>query len=376
MHAGLVQSSAIAFDSGRDGGDMGPRNDHIPGITALRALAALSVVVAHALSTGAAIRGTPIEQVMTVPFGAIGVLIFFVISGYVIGLTRRSPPWEFAIRRMIRIYPPFWIACIVAFVGIKASGGDAHFYKSDWRMLSLIPTTRLNGTLGIPYWTLLFEVAFYAAACVVFSLKLGDRTLSLVALVWIGAILLSLGHFAAHPPELVGAFLLLSPYSMFFAVGLLVCLNEQSLLRANAGLLVIAVFLLASLAEAISPLPPLHLLAPSSANLLLATGIGLIVHLMSRIQFAPRVVLALGNSSYGLYLLHIPVMYVLLPLVRGTVLAEFYYLPYIVMFAVPLAIGVAFGLIEFRMHAWLLARMCSVFVASGTPRPVTPPVMS
>ena len=343
----------------------------------MRAFAALSVVVAHALSTGAAIRGTPIEQVMTVPFGAIGVLIFFVISGYVIGLTRRSPPWEFAIRRMIRIYPPFWIACIVAFVGINAAGGDAHLGISDLRTLSLIPTTRLNGTLGIPYWTLLFEVAFYAAACVVFSLKLGDRTLSLVALVWIGAILLSLGHFAALDSTAVpGVFVLLSPYSMFFAVDLLVCLNEQSLLRANAGLLVLAVFLLASLAEAISPLPPLHLLAPSSANLLLATGIGLIVHLMSRIQFAPRVVLALGNSSYGLYLLHIPVMYVLLPLVRGTVLAEFYYLPYIVMFAVPLAIGVAFGLIEFRMHAWLLARMCSVFVRSGTPRPVTssPPV--
>lgn len=355
---------------------MGPRNDHIPGITALRALAALSVVVAHALSTGAEIRGTPIEQVLTLPFGAIGVLIFFVISGYVIGLTRHSPTREFAIRRLVRVYPPFWIACFIAFVGIKASGGDAHFYKSDWRMLSLIPTTDINGSLGIPYWTLIYEVAFYTAACAVFSLKLSERTLSLAALIWIGAILLSLGYFAAHPLELVGAFLLLSPYSMFFAVGLLVCLNEQWLLRANAGLLVIAVFLLASLAEAISPLPPLHAITPSSADLLLATAFGLIVHLMSRVRFVPRSVLALGNSSYGLYLLHIPAMLVLMPLIRGTLLAEFYYLPYVVMFAVPLAFGVAFGLIEFRMHAWLAARMRSVFVASGTPRPVTPPVMS
>jgi len=338
----------------------------------LRAFAALSVLVAHALSEGAAIRGTPIEQVVTIPFGAIGVLIFFVISGYVIGLTRRSPPREFAIRRMIRIYPPFWIACIIAFVGINAAGSEAHLGNSPLRTLLLIPSTRLHDTLGIPYWTLLFEVAFYAAACVVFSLKLGDRMLSLVALVWIGAILLSLGHFAApEATALPGVFVLLSPYSMFFAVGLLVCLNEQSLLRVNAGLLVLAVFILASLAEAISPLPPLQWLAPSSANLLLATGIGLVVHLMSRIRFAPSVVLALGNSSYGLYLLHIPVMYALFPLVRGTVLAEFYYLPYVVMFAVPFAIGVAFGLIEFRMHAWLLARMRSVFVRWGRPRPVT-----
>jgi exopolysaccharide production protein ExoZ len=162
---------------------MSSRNDRIPGITALRAFAALSVVVAHALSTGAEIRGTPIEQVLTLPFGAIGVLIFFVISGYVIGLTRHSPTREFAIRRMVRIYPPFWIACFVAFVGIKASGGDAHLDIFDWRMLSLIPTTHINGILGIPYWTLIFEVAFYAAACAVFSLRLNDRTLSLVALV-------------------------------------------------------------------------------------------------------------------------------------------------------------------------------------------------
>jgi peptidoglycan/LPS O-acetylase OafA/YrhL len=355
---------------------MSPRNDRIPGITALRAIAALSVVVAHALSTGAEIRGTPIEQVLTLPFGAIGVLIFFVISGYVIGLTRHSPTREFAIRRMIRVYPPFWIACFVAFVSIKAFGGNAHFYKSDWRMLSLIPTPDINGSLGIPYWTLIYEVAFYVAACAVFSLRVSDRILSLVVLVWIGAILLSLGYFAAHPTALVGVFLLLSPYSMFFAVGLLVCLNEQWLLQANAGLLVIVVFLLASLAEAISPLPPLHAITPSSACLFLATAFGLIVHLMGRVRFVPKSVLALGNSSYGLYLLHIPAMLVLMQLTRGTVLAGFFYLPYVVMFAIPLAIGVAFGLIEFRMHAWLAARMRSVFVASSAPRPVTPPVMS
>lgn len=360
---------------------MSPRNDRIPGITALRAFAALSVVVAHALGNGADLRGTPIEQVAPLPFGAVGVLIFFVISGYVIGLTRHSPTLEFAIRRIIRIYPPFWIACFIGFVGVNAAGGDAHLGIAEWlRTLSLIPTTRVNGSLCIPYWTLLFEVAFYAAAGAVFSLKLGDRTLSLVALVWIVAIRLSFDHFLvpSYATALPGIFVMLSPYSLFFAIGLLVSLNEQSLLRANASLLGGAVLVLAALAEAISPLPPIYFITPTSALLLLATAIGLVVHLMTRVRTVPRAVLALGNSSYGLYLVHIVVMHILLLLMRGTVLAEYRYLPYAVMFTVPLAFGVAFGLIEFRMHAWLVARMRKVFVVSRTALPVTssPPVMT
>jgi peptidoglycan/LPS O-acetylase OafA/YrhL len=355
---------------------MSARSDRIPGITALRAVAAVSVVLEHALDIGTGINGRPTEQVTTFPFGAAGVLIFFVISGYVIGLTRHIPTREFATRRIIRIYPPFWIACIIAIVAINSAGGDAHLGISDWRTLLLIPTTRINGSLSIPYWTMLFELAFYAAACAVFFLKLGGRMLSLVALVWIGAILLSLRHFTQDTTAIPGVFVLLSPYSTFFAVGLLVCLNEQWLLRANAGLLLIAAFLLASLAEAISPLPRLHWIAPSSAHLLLAAAIGLIVHLASRIRFVPEIVLTLGNSSYGLYLLHLPVNSVLTLAIRGTRLAELNYLPDVVLFVVPLAFGVAFGLIDFRVHGWLIARMRR-FIGSGTARPVTssPPVM-
>jgi exopolysaccharide production protein ExoZ len=334
---------------------MGVQKDRLPGITALRALAALSVVAAHALSVGAQIKGIPLEQVVWLPFGAVGVLLFFAISGYVIGLTRHVPSREFAVRRAIRIYPPFWIACVIAFIGISATGADANIF--DLRMLLLIPATQINGSLSIPYWTLLFEVAFYVAAGAVFSLRLSDRALSLMTAAWISAILLSLGHFTSGTTAIPGAFILLSPYCLFFAFGLLICLNEKLLLRAGAGVLALVAFALALVAEMIVPLPPLYWIAPTPVLLLSAAAASLIVHLASRIRAVPSAMLAVGNSSYGLYLLHVPVMLMILPALSGVALAQMGYAPYVVMFAFPVSAGVAFGLFEFRMHSWLAARM-------------------
>lgn len=350
--------------------------DRIPGITALRGLAAVLVVIAHALMFGALLRGLPNDTAEVLPFGSVGVLIFFAISGYVIGLQRHIPPLEFMIRRAIRIYPPFWIACMLAFAGISMTGGAVLI--ADARMLSLLPTVHIVDN-SIPYWTLLFEVAFYAAAVVAFSLRLSDRALSLVTLAWVGAILLSLGRFSASPTPppglyitaMPGALLLLSPYCLFFAAGLLVCLHEKRLLPISAPALIVVGASIAALANTMSPISIYYWLSPEPACLLWAAAAGVLIHLVTRLRSAPGIALMLGNASYGLYLLHLLVMRVIV-LTAGDALARFQYLPYLVAFIIPLTAGMAFGLFEFRLHAWLLSRVRGAFIGSHALRQSIP----
>ena len=75
------------------------------GIQGLRAVAALLVVIQHAIYCAYVWRGDAYPHPPPVRFGAIGVTLFFAISGFVIALNRRRPVGRFAAHRLLRIYP-------------------------------------------------------------------------------------------------------------------------------------------------------------------------------------------------------------------------------------------------------------------------------
>jgi exopolysaccharide production protein ExoZ len=84
------------------------------GLQAARALAALSVAYFHSYI---ALRAFPdTAQIPIVPlknWGYLGVDFFFAISGYVICLIASKPtfsPVPFAIKRVFRLFPMYWIA--------------------------------------------------------------------------------------------------------------------------------------------------------------------------------------------------------------------------------------------------------------------------
>ena len=101
-------------------------------IQALRAVAALMVVVVHAYAVESTyLPGRP----WTTPFhvlGTYGVDLFFVISGTVMVAStagwfgKPGSPLRFLTRRATRIYPPYWIVSalvLVAFLVVPAATG-------------------------------------------------------------------------------------------------------------------------------------------------------------------------------------------------------------------------------------------------------------
>ena len=138
-------------------------------VDALRGIAALLVLWLH-VSNGYRGLGTHSAWldgfIANVDVGRIGVVVFFLISGFVIPFSIRpdsaAPVGAFVIRRVFRIYPAYWLSVpLAAFV----------FY---WGIGAVFPAsalvanfTLLQSAFGLPnaegvYWTLIVELAFYA----------------------------------------------------------------------------------------------------------------------------------------------------------------------------------------------------------------------
>ena len=191
------------------------RNDSIQ---ALRAIACLLVLIQHTTYFACISKGLNYQDYLPVDFGTIGVGLFFVISGYVMGKCLDQGP-RFLWNRALRIYPPFWIAIALSAVLLwKANTG----WTFDLWSAFLLPSDQMNNSYRIPYWTLCYEMAFYAAVYVFILLKLSRLQIAAACLLWIGAIMVVTTPiypaFVAQP----GWWILVSPVSWLFALGLLV----------------------------------------------------------------------------------------------------------------------------------------------------------
>jgi peptidoglycan/LPS O-acetylase OafA/YrhL len=98
-------------------------------------------------------------------FGWFGVCLFFLISGYVIThVAQRETGRQFAIRRLLRIYPPLALAILLAMLLAPLSGESVAggWSKVLWGMTLLnyliVPQ---NVVLGVG-WTLVIEMLFYS----------------------------------------------------------------------------------------------------------------------------------------------------------------------------------------------------------------------
>lgn len=174
-------------------------------LDALRGLAALAVASFHMYymsSLQLALRPaipTAVHRVLR--NGGLGVQVFFVLSGFVIAMSiagkriTRGYVGRFALRRSLRLDPPYWATLAVGSVLLTL----AHRPPTLPRLLAHV--VYLQAILGYPeivsaFWTLTYEIQFYLVlvVCVGLAQRYGREAAWGLAVV---PFLLSVGLFAA-----------------------------------------------------------------------------------------------------------------------------------------------------------------------------------
>lgn len=152
-------------------------------IDALRGIAALLVVWQHISESlvkipGIALQNTFLADISTqFDFGRIGIICFFLISGFVIPSSLKSHSTDkkqsiksFAIRRFYRLYPAYWLSLILMVLLLPAA-----YQPSSWAVIanatmlqSFFSQTHIIGL----YWTLQVEIIFYGFCALLFYFHL------------------------------------------------------------------------------------------------------------------------------------------------------------------------------------------------------------
>lgn len=187
----------------------------------VRGLAALAVVLFHYTMIMPQFVPGVARVPLTNPYGLYGVHLFFIVSGFVILMSlERSTARHFLVSRFTRLYPAYWLACIMTFT-IMTLGA---FYPYPVTMTDfLVNLTMMQGFVKVgavdgAYWSLTYELGFYAFLFGVFRLGV-KRFVPLLPLYMIaGSVAFYFfAHVIPHPLHLL---LMANAYSHLFGCGL------------------------------------------------------------------------------------------------------------------------------------------------------------
>ena len=150
-------------------------------IDGLRAIAAMSVFVQHFIGDVSRADGAASGALYpwfyasehSIDLGRFGVILFFLISGFVIpfSIGGPAPLTRFAISRVFRLYPAFWLA-IVCLTFLYWSAGTPASLATILANLTMGPALFGQGWMSGIYWTLFIELIFYFMAAGLFCSRL------------------------------------------------------------------------------------------------------------------------------------------------------------------------------------------------------------
>jgi peptidoglycan/LPS O-acetylase OafA/YrhL len=203
-------------------------------VQGLRALAVLLVVWTHSI-VAAAYHSNPKQGTFfhLKSFGACGLDIFFVISGFIVSLVasravaqNQPSARTFLSRRITRIFPLYWILTGVVILEAQLGRYPIQWHKVPWLPTLLLlpgwqyPVSPLILSLG---WSLVFEIYFYLVLACWMRLSpthlVRNTTLFLAGMVALGAVV------GIHRPWMV---IWSNPVALEFLFG---CLIAQVVTR-------------------------------------------------------------------------------------------------------------------------------------------------
>ncbi len=140
-------------------------------LDALRGIAAFSVVLSHLTAMWP-------QKDLGFRFGATGVDLFFIISGFVILLTLdgKKTGMDFVVSRFSRLYPAYWTAVSLTTAAVFVRHGwdpvtqviaPSRFLAN----LTMVQHYLRSADIDDVYWTLVIELSFYAGMLILFLLK-------------------------------------------------------------------------------------------------------------------------------------------------------------------------------------------------------------
>jgi peptidoglycan/LPS O-acetylase OafA/YrhL len=277
----------------------------------LRALAALMVMLYHnsALQQSLLHDGR-LRAVMPDALGYFGVALFFAISGYLMSVAIRvQSPFVFLAHRIVRIYPLYFVVAACACLITILQGETLIF---DWRSLLLMPLARVDYNLKLVEWTLVYEIAFYV---MLFLVSLAGQAKRIVPLAALWLLVIS-GYSIVAPDD--GTRLILPIYRLLLvctcapmAAGLLL---PSFAMRFGSSWLLLPLAAIPWVVAALMPVEigqnyeALRWVYSASAVLCLWAMLKLSENPRADGGRLGRIFANYGDSSYALYLCHVPVI--------------------------------------------------------------------
>lgn len=297
-------------------------------LTSLRFFAALVVVLGHC--GGLAFASMPFWFHGLMQSGYQMVRFFFVLSGFVLAYSSYTPgdkairngAIQFWKNRFARIYPAYFLALLIAlpvFLHGVSNGGIPR--KDAFLALTFVPLLLqswgdhdLAAAINIPAWSLSVEMFFYALFPMVIRIAAAHRSLFLLGAC--GLVYLDKCCQVWHdywPPNHLGS----------FAAGVIAGLwfRESTLQPKRAALYLTAVTVIGLLCFQ-SRLPAIAS-SPIVLVPLFAVLITVAASCAGNLKFLEsKLLVLLGDASYSLYILHWPVWYLYISVLRRMKLSE------------------------------------------------------
>lgn len=276
----------------------------------------MAVSLQHVLNIGGTVAAvmamislTPLNSFVD---GTRAVLLFFVLSGFVLGLPffhTDVSPVGFVVKRATRLYPAYWLALAIS-IGVfsltanpQLSGFAIANYVS---LLTEFDAQRFN----VVFWSLVQEMrlSILLPLLVVPLVRLRSRWMLLASLVLIG-----IGFLGEDSP---GAPIIGLPatayYAFFFVIGALTAKHIDALVdRVRSARSLTVLLCLVGLLSVYGALPVVGIAVPVEKAIVGLASAGIMVialgwrHLSAGLRSAP--LQFLGRVSYSYYLLHVPI---------------------------------------------------------------------
>ena len=292
----------------------------IENIQALRGIAALAVFVAHLVGAERDYGNGATLLPMWLEMGQSGVDLFFLISGYVMVHVAATLPRgrqiaaRFLFNRAARIYPLYWIVTVSLLILLA---GKKYLFGEDTPITNWVQSFLLLPSDGLPIvavgWTLIHEMYFYLvfAGALLFTALKVQHFLLAWAVVLFAAIAAGLRDIAPWTD------LVFNPLTYEFIVGCIIALLiHRGESRFALPCLITGVAVLSILVFGFSDQLFPHSLTDFGVRVLVyGPPYALILYGAVALEqqdnvTAPGWLIRMGDASYALYLVHIPVFLV------------------------------------------------------------------